>query len=137
MLEGMAWYGLRVPLTVLTTATGQSIQCQECDFTEPIARGTSVRGFQEILRDHYEMAHLTPDALQDDYYGPNMLQGDGPPSARLGSVGDYYLDRVSGDFYGPKTGTGWTLSASLEDSIDIDGGTPEVPGSGALDGGSP
>lgn len=59
MLKSMATYGSgnKVPLIVVTTATGQAIECSLCDFTEQIAVGTAVPGYTAILRDHYEAVH--------------------------------------------------------------------------------
>jgi hypothetical protein len=49
----------QIPLVVVTTATGQSIECDLCDWVEPIAIGTGVPGYTAILRDHYEEKHPT------------------------------------------------------------------------------
>jgi hypothetical protein len=40
--------------------------------------------------------------------GTQILSGPtGPPSNTIGSNGDFYVDTLSGDFYGPKTGGNW------------------------------
>lgn len=49
----------QIPLIVQTTATGQSIKCDLCDWVEQIAIGTGVPGYTAILRDHYEEKHPT------------------------------------------------------------------------------
>ena len=49
--------------------------------------------------------------------GSVMLAGSGTPDASLGSVGDYYLDKVSKVLYGPKTeDTGWGVPVDLTGS---------------------
>lgn len=35
------------------------------------------------------------------------ISGQGPPSADLGNIGDYYTDTLTGQLYGPKTCNGW------------------------------
>ena len=39
--------------------------------------------------------------------GSQIFAGQGAPAATLGAIGDYYLDKSSGNFYGPKTANGW------------------------------
>lgn len=39
--------------------------------------------------------------------GSVIYKGSGAPSTTLGVFGDYYIDEVSKQFYGPKTSTGW------------------------------
>src|SRR6201986_3711834 len=38
--------------------------------------------------------------------GSQIFAGSGAPAANLGNVGDYYLDKATGNFYGPKTASG-------------------------------
>ncbi|SDD91726.1 hypothetical protein SAMN05216464_10334 [Mucilaginibacter pineti] len=45
--------------------------------------------------------------------GNTTLSGSGAPSASLGNVGDFYLDKTSYFLYGPKTGTGWGPAVNL------------------------
>jgi hypothetical protein len=45
--------------------------------------------------------------------GATIHAGEGAPDEELGVVGDYYLDLLSGDLYGPKTEDGWGDSISL------------------------
>lgn len=46
--------------------------------------------------------------------GNTTLSGSGAPSASLGHVGDFYLDKGSYFLYGPKTGTGWGPAVNLQ-----------------------
>lgn len=39
--------------------------------------------------------------------GGATLNGNGPPPNSLGDNGDYYLDNITKDYYGPKTGGNW------------------------------
>ena len=39
--------------------------------------------------------------------GSMIIPGNGAPAADVGGKGDYYLDKLSGKLYGPKTDTGW------------------------------
>jgi len=39
--------------------------------------------------------------------GSTFLAGSGAPDAKIGNLGDYYLDQQDGDLYGPKTTGGW------------------------------
>ena len=36
-----------------------------------------------------------------------ILTGVGLPTAGIGAVGDFYIDKTGDDMYGPKSGTGW------------------------------
>lgn len=46
--------------------------------------------------------------------GSKILSGTGTPSASVGATGDYYLDKNSSSFYGPKASTGWGTALSLK-----------------------
>lgn len=46
--------------------------------------------------------------------GSKTLNGTGVPSASVGNLGDYYLDKTSYLLYGPKTATGWGPAVSLQ-----------------------
>jgi hypothetical protein len=46
--------------------------------------------------------------------GSQILSGNGAPSASIGSTGDYYLDKSTGNLYGPKTAGGWGNPVSLK-----------------------
>ena len=39
--------------------------------------------------------------------GSTILTGSGAPASLLGAIGDYYLDTVTANLYGPKTALGW------------------------------
>src|SRR6185437_2746478 len=39
--------------------------------------------------------------------GSQIYSGTGVPAANLGINGDYYLDKSTSNFYGPKTANGW------------------------------
>ncbi|HVU94806.1 MAG TPA: hypothetical protein VHE34_06255 [Puia sp.] len=46
--------------------------------------------------------------------GSQIFSGNGAPSASIGNTGDYYLDKSTGNFYGPKTTSGWGSPFSLK-----------------------
>jgi len=46
--------------------------------------------------------------------GSKILSGSGAPSASLGNTGDYYLDKTSYLFYGPKTAGGWGTGLNIQ-----------------------
>jgi len=46
--------------------------------------------------------------------GSQIYSGNGAPSANIGNTGDYYLDKSTGNFYGPKTTSGWGNPISLK-----------------------
>ncbi|MEO9022514.1 MAG: hypothetical protein ABI237_08305 [Ginsengibacter sp.] len=60
--------------------------------------------------------------------GNALLTGNDVPDSKTGNTGDYYLDRNSGAFYGPKTANGWgtpvTLSSNKGSSILSGSNTP-------------
>lgn len=39
--------------------------------------------------------------------GNSILNGEGPPSQSLGFVGDFYIDTLTQEMYGPKNNTDW------------------------------
>ena len=51
-----------------------------------------------------------------------ILSGKGAPSASIGIDGDFYLDKTSFNFYGPKTNGKWTIPASLRGPVGPQGG---------------
>jgi len=46
--------------------------------------------------------------------GSQVFSGNGAPSPSIGNTGDYYLDKSTGNFYGPKTTNGWGNPISLK-----------------------
>ncbi|MEO7215710.1 hypothetical protein [Mucilaginibacter sp.] len=53
--------------------------------------------------------------------GSIIYSGFGAPVANIGSNGDYYLDRNTGQLYGPKTNTGWGTPIVLKGTDGTDG----------------
>jgi len=53
--------------------------------------------------------------------GATLLAGDGAPLSNYGSDGDWYIDTVAADFYGPKAGGSW--GAPTIDLLAITGPT--------------
>src|SRR5580704_16663152 len=45
--------------------------------------------------------------------GSQIYAGNGAPAASLGQDGDYYLDKSTGNLYGPKTDAGWGTPLDL------------------------
>jgi hypothetical protein len=52
-------------------------------------------------------------AGQDGADGKTVRNGSGPPSPDLGTDGDFYINTVADEIYGPKTGGAWGLPTSL------------------------
>ena len=48
--------------------------------------------------------------------GSQIYSGTGTPATTIGKTGDYYLDKASGNLYGPKTSAGWGTPISLKGS---------------------
>lgn len=46
--------------------------------------------------------------------GSKILSGTVTPAATVGATGDYYFDKTSSSFYGPKTSAGWGTAISLK-----------------------
>jgi Collagen triple helix repeat (20 copies) len=76
-----------------------------------------------------------------------ILNGKGAPSATLGSNGDFYIDKVSMNFYGPKTNGAWPLPVSMrgpvgpsgldgKNGVDGKNGTTTIAAGGGGGGGS-
>jgi hypothetical protein len=55
--------------------------------------------------------------------GSTIYSNNGAPSADVGKNGDYYLDKSSGNLYGPKTDQGWGTSVSLKGPQGSQGNT--------------
>jgi len=53
--------------------------------------------------------------------GSEMYAGEGAPGSDMGSNGDYYLDKNTGEIYGPKTDTGWGTPLMLRGEDGKDG----------------
>lgn len=63
--------------------------------------------------------------------GSNFLQGNGPPSAGTGNLGDTYLDNLTGDLYQKTGASTWTQTGTIGDvtfarQLDDTGGTPNI-----------
>src|SRR5699024_6854400 len=53
--------------------------------------------------------------------GSVMLTGKGDPKKDVGESGDYYLNRTTGELYGPKNDKGWGTPISLKGPPGQDG----------------
>ena len=62
-------------------------------------------------------------AGQNGADGRTIHHGTGMPGALTGANGDFYLDTVTLDFYGPKSGTGWGSPTNLRGQDGTDGKT--------------
>jgi hypothetical protein len=51
--------------------------------------------------------------------GSKILNGKANPSSTSGDVGDYYLNTNNGDFFGPKTASGWGMPISLRGTANV------------------
>lgn len=67
--------------------------------------------------------------------GKTILTGTGVPAANIGTTGDFYLDKSTYNFYGPKDASGWNAPVSLkgpqgDQGVKGDPGTANVIYSG-------
>lgn len=53
--------------------------------------------------------------------GSKILSGNGSPASSLGVTADYYLDKVTGLLYGPKSVSGWGTPINLKGEQGIQG----------------
>lgn len=51
--------------------------------------------------------------------GSQIFAGDAPPENTLGVDGDYYLDKITFNLYGPKTADEWSTPISLKGTTDV------------------
>ena len=51
--------------------------------------------------------------------GSRIWSGLTNPGTTLGVLGDYFLNRTSGDFFGPKTSSGWGLAINLKGTANV------------------
>lgn len=68
--------------------------------------------------------------------GSMIFSGTGGPAPNLGSEGDYYLNSTTGEFFGPKTDSGWGNAIMVlkgEDGQDGEDGSQIYAGSGSPD----
>lgn len=68
--------------------------------------------------------------------GSTILSGTGIPASSLGKDGDYYIDKATSTFYGPKAGATWNTSISLKGQTGANGanGTDGTNGSNGDNG---
>lgn len=62
--------------------------------------------------------------------GNQILSGIGTPDASLGNVGDYYLDKSTGELYGAKTAQGWGTPINLKGQDGANGSNGQNGSSG-------
>jgi hypothetical protein len=55
--------------------------------------------------------------------GKTILSGTVAPAAALGTIGDFYLNTTTYDFYGPKTAAGWGSPFNLRGNANVKSGT--------------
>ena len=51
--------------------------------------------------------------------GSKILSGTANPASSAGAVGDYYLNKTTGDFFGPKTSLGWGTPINLKGTANV------------------
>ena len=51
--------------------------------------------------------------------GSQILSGTTNPAASLGNTGDYYLNKTSGDLFGPKAASGWGTPINLKGTANV------------------
>lgn len=51
--------------------------------------------------------------------GSKIHSGTANPNTSLGVVGDYYLNRTTGDLFGPKTASGWGTPINLRGTANV------------------
>ncbi|WP_051293141.1 hypothetical protein [Olivibacter sitiensis] len=63
--------------------------------------------------------------------GSTIISGAGEPTAAIGKIGDYYFRSLTGDFYGPKTASGWGAPTSLKGATGETGATGATGAAGS------
>ncbi|MEO6631907.1 MAG: hypothetical protein ABIN13_09305, partial [Mucilaginibacter sp.] len=63
--------------------------------------------------------------------GSVIYSGTGAPSATIGNLKDYYLDRSTGNLYGPKTASGWGNPLTLIGATGAQGSTGATGSTGS------
>ena len=53
--------------------------------------------------------------------GSKILSGTNNPSTTIGAVGDFYLNKTTGDLFGPKTTNGWGSAINLKGTANVVG----------------
>lgn len=71
--------------------------------------------------------------------GTSLLSGNGIPGSSIGKNGDFYLDKINLNLYGPKTSTGWGEGISIKGKDGQDGkdgkdGKDGINGKDAING---
>ncbi|MDO5607941.1 MAG: hypothetical protein Q4G08_05730, partial [Capnocytophaga sp.] len=61
--------------------------------------------------------------------GSAILSGNANPTATVGRTGDYYLNKSSGDLFGPKTTSGWGTPINLKGTANVVSTNWFAPGS--------
>jgi len=56
--------------------------------------------------------------------GSRILSGTTNPTSDVGSIGDYYLNKTTGDLFGPKTASGWGTPINLKGTANVVASTP-------------
>lgn len=60
-----------------------------------------------------EAGHVPEDQVADAMVARSVLHGDGAPAGGLGRDGDFYIDDLAHDLYGPKVTGSWGAGLSL------------------------
>jgi hypothetical protein len=55
--------------------------------------------------------------------GTKIYSGTAAPTATIGANGDFYVNKTTGDFYGPKTAAGWGTATALKGPKGATGAT--------------
>lgn len=64
--------------------------------------------------------------------GATIISGAAIPSSNLGKEGDYYFRSLTGDFYGPKTNSGWGIPTNLKGATGATGASGSIIYSGTI-----
>ena len=106
----VTWKDGAFSLEAVPTQTGTGGGASRLD--ELTLPDSAADGMAAVVRDGKLTTESIP-AGQDGQDGRTLLSGEGMPGSELGQVGDFYLNTLNSDLYGPKAENGWPLPISI------------------------
>jgi hypothetical protein len=111
----------RLELSTLLVSQGSLFDAVQTDGLTVQSTGTSTFANTISVLDSCIKKNGACELRSLNYTGVNLLTGSGAPSDGLGRQGDFYLDTVAKDFYGPKGGSAWDTPNNLVGDVGYDG----------------
>jgi hypothetical protein len=95
---------------------------------DTITQGLAKESFRKWYRPKAFMTDSgDPEDANLDLPGYDIIEGTGAPSSGTGSPGQYYINTVNGQVYGPKVGSVWTATTEIVRLDTIQQATPFLP----------